>query len=532
MMQFTFTSKLVMSVLRLIVVLVLGCIAVGLEAQSLQRLHKKALRAYEANDLEQALAYTDAILKEKEDPTLLYRAGLAAFDVRDYRSAIAYLRRIPFSDRKGELAYTDYFLAMSYKGFGEYDRAIAQLDRFQKTNPQASEELRVKDELEHCRWAREQLYFPVKIKIKNAGLTVNTADDDLSPLMYADKLYYSTKRGNAAKLYSRITGFYAKPARENPDSKEGSIENIALTADAQTMFFNICDLETGECSLYSREKNYEGEWGVPKKLPRHINLSGYTAEQPAVGYDRTLKRNVLYFVSDRPGGKGGLDIWASIIEKDGSYGEPFPLPFNTDQDEITPYFHQASQTLFFSSMGLTGFGGFDIFKCKKMTAESWSEPQNLGNPLNSSFDECYFTFHTSTKQAFFSSNRPGGVNDGSKRGLPSFDVYEAQVFVELKPRILDAVYDFQICKATVVMEELITGELKTYQLKGNCDEVAIPLDLERIYTITIEVDDHLPVTIHLNTLGVNFTRLFEPEVKVQPDDAAYLAPKPNAVVKP
>ncbi|RMD95925.1 MAG: hypothetical protein D6816_19635, partial [Bacteroidetes bacterium] len=107
-----------------------------------------------------------------------------------------------------------------------------------------------------------------------------------------------------------------------------------------------------------------------------------------------------------------------------------------------------------------------------------------------------------------------------------------QVFVELKPRIFDAAYNYEICKATVVMEELITGELKTYQLKGNCDEVAIPLDLERIYTITIEVDDHLPVTIHLNTLGVNFTRLFEPEVKVQPDDAAYLAPKPNAVVKP
>ena len=529
-MQFTFTSLMVMSVIRWMIVVVLACIGSGLGAQSLQRLHKKALRAYEANDLGRALAYTDAILKEKEDASLLFRAGLAAFDARDYRSAISYLRRIPFGERQGDLAYTDYFLAMSYKGFGEYDRAIAQLERFQRTNPQASEELKVADEMAHCRWAREQLYFPVKIKIRNAGLMVNTAEDDLSPLMYADKLYYSSKNGNASRLYSRITGFYSKPARENPKSLQGSVENIALTADARVMFFNVCDTETGNCTLYSREKTFEGNWDRPKKLPRHINLSGYSAKQPGVGYDRTLKRNVLYFVSDRPGGKGGQDIWASVMNRDGTFGEPFPLPFNTEKDEITPYFHQASQTLFFSSNGLKGFGGFDVFKSKKLTTEAWTEPVNLGNPLNSSFDECYFTFHTSTKQAFFSSNRPGGVNNGSKRGLPSFDIYEALIFVELKPRLLDATYNYEICKATVVMEELITGELKSYQLPGNCEDVAIPLDLERIYTITIEVDDHLPVTIHLNTLGVNFTKLFEPEVKVKPDDAAYLSsPRPRLV---
>lgn len=518
--------------IRLMMVVALGCMGLGMQAQSLQRLHKKAMRAYEANDLEQALAYTDAILKQKEDVSLLFRAGVAALDARDYRAAISYFKRIPFGAREGELAYTDYFLAMAYKGFGEYDRAIAQLDRFRKTHPEASEELNVASELADCQWARERLYFPVKIKIRNAGLAVNTAHDDLSPLMYADKLYYSTKSGSAARLYSRIKGFSAQPARENPEISTGAVEAMALTADAQLMFFNICDEESGICTLYSREKNYEGEWGNQKKLPRHINLSRYTAKQPTVGYDRTLKRNVLYFVSDRPGGKGGLDIWASVIERDGTYGEPFPLPFNTEKDDITPYFHQASQTMFFSSNGLTGFGGFDVFKSKKLTAEAWTEPLNLGNPLNSSFDECYFTFHTSTKQAFFSSNRPGGVNDGSRRGLPSFDIYEVQVFVELKPRLLDAVYNYEICKATVVMEELITGELKTYRLQGNCDEVAIPLDLERIYTITFEVDDHLPVTIQLNTLGVNFTKLFEPEVKVQPDDAAYLDGFNPGLIKP
>lgn len=529
---FTFTSFLMMRGIRLIIVVVLGCIAIGMEAQSLQRLHKMAMRAYETNDIDQALAYTDAILKEKEDASLLFKAGMAALDSRDYRSAIGYFRRISFGERQGDLANTDYFLALSYKGFGEYDRAIVQLERFQKTNEQASEKLNVASELADCRWAREQLYFPVKIKIRNEGLDVNTAQNDLSPLLYGDKLFFSTQSGNATKLYSRIAGYSANMAKENNTSTDESMENIALTADAQLMFYNICDVASGKCVLYSRNKSYEGEWESPKKLPRNINLSDFSAKQPSVGYDRTLQRNVLYFVSDRPGGKGGLDIWASVIEKDGTYGDPFPIPFNTDADEITPYFHQASQTLFFSSNGLTGFGGFDVFKSKKLSEEKWSEPLNLGNPLNSSFDECYFSFHTSTKQAFFSSNRPGGVNDGSRRGLPSYDIYEAQVFVELKPHLLDAVDNYEICKANVVMEELITGELKSYQITGNCDEFAIPLDLERIYSITIEVDDHLPVTIHLNTLGVNFTELFEPEVKVQPDDAAYIDEGGYFIVEP
>ena len=518
--------------IKWLMVVMIACIGFGLNAQSLQRLHKKALRAYESNDLEKALAYTDAILKEKEDVSLMFKAGVAAFETRDYRSAISYLSRIPFGERKGELAYTDYFLALSYKGFGEYDRAIAQLERFQKNNPVESQVMNVANELANCLWAREQLFFPVKIKIRNAGLAVNTADDDLSPLLYADKLYYSTKSGNTARLYTRVGSFNGQPAKENPVTAEGSIENIALTADSQLMFFNICDEATGKCALYSRKKSFQGQWGQPKKLPRHINLSGYTASQPSVGYDRTLKKNVLYFVSDRPGGMGGMDVWASLMEKDDSFGEPFPLPFNTKKDVITPYFHQASQTLFFSSDGLPGFGGFDVYKCEKLTPESWSDPLNLGNPLNSSYDECYFTFHTSTKQAFFSSNRPGGVNDGSRRGLPSFDIYEAKIFVDLKPRLFDAVHNYEICKATVVMEELITGKLETYQLRGNCDEFIIPLDLERIYSIRVEVDDHLPVTFQINTLGINFTKLFEPKVKVQPSDTAYLNVEKKVFVKP
>lgn len=521
-----------MRAIKWMVVMALSCIVGVMNAQSLQRLYKKALQAYEAKDLKKALAYTEVILKQEENLELLFKAGLTSLELRDYRAAISYLNRIPLDKRKDDLAYTDYFLGLAYKGVGEYDRAITQLERFNMSCPEAGDELDVAKELADCFWAIERLYFPVKIKIKNIGLTVNTVHDEISPLLYADKLYFSIQSDSTARLYSKIKGCLSQLAKENSEITEGEIKNIAFTADAQRMFFNICDRKTGKCELYSRTKTFEGEWGSPKKLPRIINMPEYTAMQPAFGYDRTLKRYVLYFVSDRPNGKGGLDIWASVMERDESFNEPFPLPFNTEKDEITPYFHQASQTLFFSSNGMTGFGGFDVFKSKKISSQQWSDPLNLGNPLNSSFDECYFSFHTASKKALFSSNRPGGVNDGTKIGLPSFDIYEAQIFVELKPRLFDAIYNYEITKATVLMEETITGKLNTYQLHSSSDEMTIPLDLERIYDITFLVEDHLPVTIQLNTLGINFTKLFEPEVKVQPVETALRLDLFKGIIKP
>ncbi|MEK7254294.1 MAG: sialidase family protein, partial [Bacteroidota bacterium] len=215
--------------------------------------------------------------------------------------------------------------------------------------------------------------------------------------------------------------------------------NVALTPDAGTMFLTICQDESlhqqNQCEIFYREKRYEGDWGSPKKLPGNINLKGSTTMQPTIGWDRSLKKYVLFFVSNRPGGKGGLDVWASAQEADGTFSEPKSLPFNTEKDEVTPYFYMPTQTLFFSSNGGQNFGGLDIFNAVKTGVNTWSVASNLGFPINGGYDDLYFTYHTNARRGYFSSNRPGARCSDFSAGCLCCDLFEIE-FLEAPAFIL------------------------------------------------------------------------------------------------
>jgi hypothetical protein len=191
------------------------------------------------------------------------------------------------------------------------------------------------------------------------------------------------------------------------------------------MYYTLCkgDDQT-ECTLWYKDREYEGGWGVAKKLPDFINLKGFTAMQPTVGWDLSLKKFVLYFVSDRPGGQGQLDVWCSPITWDGQFETPFSLGLNSPGDDVTPYFHQPSQTLYFSTNGRKGIGRFDIFRAEKSETGAWSQPVNPGRPFNSAYDDLYFTLHESSQIAYLTSDRPGSLCKGAIEGQACYDLYE------------------------------------------------------------------------------------------------------------
>ena len=135
-------------------------------------------------------------------------------------------------------------------------------------------------------------------------------------------------------------------------------------------------------------------------------MKGYTNTQPAVGF--LGDKEVLFFSSNRPGGEGKMDIWYCRIKKDGTYGKAMNAGKNVNsvEDEITPYYCKPCQELFFSSTWWKGLGGFDIFKSSYKDGE-FSEPQNLGSPINSNANDIYFTINSKKTEAFISSNRKG-----------------------------------------------------------------------------------------------------------------------------
>jgi outer membrane protein OmpA-like peptidoglycan-associated protein len=165
------------------------------------------------------------------------------------------------------------------------------------------------------------------------------------------------------------------------------------------------------CSIYRSVKE-DGIWGVPEKLPPLINDPNYTSTQPALGRTEKSDREVIYFVSNRPDGKGGLDIWYTVWnDKKDQYSKPRHVGsrINTAGDEMTPFYLTTRRTLYFSSSGLPGIGGLDIFKAFG-ERNRWENIENMGYPLNSSYDDLYFTVSRKGEDGFLVSNRPDSLD--------------------------------------------------------------------------------------------------------------------------
>jgi outer membrane protein OmpA-like peptidoglycan-associated protein len=141
------------------------------------------------------------------------------------------------------------------------------------------------------------------------------------------------------------------------------------------------------------------------ELPEPVNVAGYKSKQPYV----STNGRELFFSSDRPGGMGGFDIWVISLDSLGNIvGDAKNLGpnVNTELDEVTPFMHETSSTLFFSSKGHNSIGGFDVFKSRyKRSTKSYEKPKNMGVPLNSSGDDTYLVWDYDLKNGFLSSDR-------------------------------------------------------------------------------------------------------------------------------
>ena len=180
----------------------------------------------------------------------------------------------------------------------------------------------------------------------------------------------------------------------------------SITADGKNLFISICGIEKGQyasyknCDIYQSVKNQDG-WGPLNKLNSNINGSYSFEAQPSI----SASGKILYFASIRDGGYGGIDIYKSEKDINGNWGEAVNLgpTINTDKDDKTPFIHPDEKTLFFCSDGRNGVGGFDIFFSKYEKNTGWSNPQNLGYPINTADDEVSFTIKTDGEKIYFSS---------------------------------------------------------------------------------------------------------------------------------
>jgi len=156
----------------------------------------------------------------------------------------------------------------------------------------------------------------------------------------------------------------------------------------------------------------------------------------------------LYFSSNRPGGEGGLDLWYVKVTTDGKTGRPVNLgnQVNTNGDEMSPFFHDMSQTLYYSSSGHIGFGGLDIYSNEwNEDANAFGETTNAGAPINSSADDSYFIIDEKLERGFVTSNRKPCIECDS---IYSLKVHCNQVYQISKPEIQFAINGYVYDKET------------------------------------------------------------------------------------
>lgn len=222
-----------------------------------------------------------------------------------------------------------------------------------------------------------------------------------------------------------------KPMPSPPFNKNDNEGGATLSIDNKHLFYTICKDEGGatlNCDIWYSDF-VEGQWTDVKPLGANVNDPVYWDSQPSIAADG----KTLFFSSDRPGGKGGKDIYKTVRdETTRQWSKPVNLgpAINTARDEKSPFMHSDSETLYFSSEGHPSVGGFDIFFARKNEKGEWMEPKNIGYPINTEADDLGFFVSTDGHLGYFATNIPGKMKGITAGG---WDIYSFDLYKEARP---------------------------------------------------------------------------------------------------
>ncbi|MFD2571809.1 OmpA family protein [Spirosoma soli] len=401
--------------------------------------------------------FSDAYLKlgQLYEFTKRFEPAMAA-----YRNAI---KLQPDSPASGA-AYQS--LSTALLRLGRYSEALPYLEKFQTMfAPQSAQAKRISRQIESARFGQEALLHPQAVDPKPLSSVLQTTPSQYFPVLTADEqtLVFTALKpeGDEDLMTASFNGeTWSPPASLSSGINSPDNEGTAsLSADGRLIVFTACQGRKGfgSCDLYLSRKT-GSDWSSPENLGPVINTRYYES-QPSLSADGRR----LYFVSDRPGGKGRRDIWRSDLDAEGNWGEPVNVgePVNTSSNEASPFIHANGQSLFFASEGHVGLGGYDLFIADNGPS-GWSAPTNLGYPINTSEDQASLFVSANGKRAYYSfEEQKEGVSQKSR--LYTFDLPES-----LRERIKPVSYlkgviaDAKTNKPLAATVELV--DLKTNQV--------------------------------------------------------------------
>ncbi|MFO7874757.1 MAG: OmpA family protein [Bacteroidales bacterium] len=423
----------------------------GLAAQNTDDLStgsRRARRAFERAEEAYHMVRYDEALESLERAIDLDDTFIEAFLLKaeihmareDYEKSVEPYRRVVSLDASFFPA-ARFNLGRALYLTGQYEEARQVLKRFLEMDGIGETMLdRGTAYLERSEFAMKAVSDPVPFEPQNAGPAINSRHSEYSPALTADEqtLIFTREQpledvsGRPSRHY--YEDFYISHYRDggwseaenlgppiNTPDNEGA---QSVTADGRQIYFTACNRPDGigSCDIYHASRE-GGNWDRPINAGRPLNSASWDS-QPSISVDG----QTIYFASSREGSKGPMDIWKAEQAKDGSWKPPENLGdvINTEGSELSPFIHHDNETLYFASDGHLGLGGLDVFYSRRDQAGNWSEPVNIGYPVNTHGDEFGLIVTASGKAAWFSSDIEGGYGESD---LYTFDLYE-----EARPR--------------------------------------------------------------------------------------------------
>lgn len=438
------------------------------------QLKRFGISALESGDIFTAVDYLSVYHRKRpEDSKVAYQLAELYFKERNYPKA-AEMYHAAFREDRFKLPDAQFKYAKCLKMQGKYEKALNEFRVFERyiRYLQGKEFRKYKDLLETerygCLMAIEDT-TNANVVVKVLPGNVNHAHIDFCPIALTEQqLIYGSLAVEELKYYEPakdsmpMRKFYHAIKRKSGWEYLGEYEdgpfnkadehsgNGAFSPNQKRFYFTRCKRHLDNrilCRIYLSKKE-NNLWTKPKVMNEDINPSFNTSTMPAVGLSRR-NTDVLYFVSGRPGGEGGMDIWYSEYSaRRDKYKKPRNCGrrINTEGHEESPYYDVATKSMYFSSNGHPGLGGLDVFRARG-SSRKWDHPVNVGEPINSSVDDLYYTLAPSRRRGYFVSNREGGHS--LRHSTCCDDIYEFTNRDYVKIDLIGKIYgitDFEFFK--------------------------------------------------------------------------------------
>jgi len=364
-----------------------------------------------------------AIAKDNKFTEAYLRLGLTYFAMKQYGNAIKqYEKGLSLADDLNKKKAFWFAMGEPYLLAGEYEKSIKVLGDYIANERASKPRLdRANMLYKSAEFALNNKQHPNEYSSRPLSDSVNQYELQYFPVLTADQtqLIFTRRVSNNPNDDENLV-----VSRKSPKGRWLRAESISrnintplnegtcsISADGRKLILTTCTGRDGigSCDLYESIKVGD-DWSEPRNLGRNVNSSAWES-QPSLSADG----RVLYFVSDRKAGLGLRDIWVSTLDENGKWTRAVNAgpQINSAYDEISPFIHANNRTLFFATNGRPGFGGYDIFYSDRDTAGTgWTEPKNLGQPVNDHGEQFSLFITADGKKGYYSHEEilPSGLS--------------------------------------------------------------------------------------------------------------------------